>query len=185
MTRGWIRHAVSRPERAPLAENENGCAWRAHHVMLYTPLMLNRYGGNLNDPDPKYNHSEMYPGDHLRRMQFMTAPCLSIVQHLDYGSLSAGYDGMFKNSTVAGAPNIYATMVPTTPWQIGEGFVLGLERAISRVDGDFAPPRPHGLTSSLTYLYDDCLLSKPPTSGPLSVSLRGLGAHQIAVVVWQ
>ena len=40
-TRSWIDYSVH-AQSPPIAENENSNAWRALHVQLFTPLMLNR-----------------------------------------------------------------------------------------------------------------------------------------------
>ena len=37
----WIDYSVH-AQSPPIAENENSNAWRALHVQLFTPLMLNR-----------------------------------------------------------------------------------------------------------------------------------------------
>jgi hypothetical protein len=34
---------------------ENGAAFHGHFPQLYTPVQLNRYGGNTRDPDPLYD----------------------------------------------------------------------------------------------------------------------------------
>ena len=44
-TRSWFRNALT-AQNSTVNENENNELWRAHHVQLYTPLMLTRYGGN-------------------------------------------------------------------------------------------------------------------------------------------
>lgn len=149
-------------------------------MQLYTPVMLNRYGGNLYDSDPRYNYTDCCGDDFQRRLRFMTRPCLSITDHLDWGTLSIHYDGLFYNSTT---PKIYATMAPTTAVEIGEGFVLGLERAITKVSGAYEAPAGRGFTRSLTYTYNDCELAHPPASGGTDVTLA-LQPRQIAVIVW-
>jgi hypothetical protein len=106
-----------------------------------------------------------------------------VSEHLDFGTLSMGYNGLWKNGTGA---NIYATMVPTTAVEIGEGFVIGLERTITKNSGVYKPPSSSapGLSHSTIYMYDQCLLSGPPTKGGLVVQLK-LTLGQIAVIVWQ
>ena len=112
----------------------------------------------------------------------MTAPCLSVSEHLDFGTLSMGYNGLWKNGT---GPNIYARMVPTTAVEIGEGFVVGLERTVTKRSGVYRPPPGAAqVASSSTYLYDDCLLSDQPSKGNLEVHLQ-LKPNQIAVIVWE
>jgi len=104
MTRSWIEYSVGAAS-PPIGENENGCSWRSLHVQLFTPLMLNRYDGNTYDEDPLYNHSSMYSHDSVLRHQYMMHPCISVLEHLQFGALSMGYDGMWPNRT---GVNIYA-----------------------------------------------------------------------------
>ena len=70
-------------------------AWRTLHTQLFTPISLNRYGGNILDEDPRYNYTEHFPHDVAQRTQFMLQPCLSVYDHLDFGALSMGYDGLW------------------------------------------------------------------------------------------
>ena len=93
-----------------------------------------------------------------------------------------GYGGLWHNNT---APNIYATMVPTTAVEIGEGFVVGLERTVTKRSGEFRPPSgaPAAYSRSWVYLYEECLLTGPPVEGSLVVNIA-LQPGQIAVVVW-
>jgi len=177
MTRSWFDRAAARPEAATLNSAENSVAWRTHHTLLYTPILMNRYGGNSVDSDPLYNHTEAFPHDALRRRAFMTAPCLSITDHLDFGALSIGYDGMFNKSDV---PTIYETMTPTTPVEIDEGLIIGKERTITKRSGVYTAPR--GYKRSTVYWYEDCLLSKA-TNGSHTVAVE-LQPREIAVIVW-
>ena len=73
---------------------------------------------------------------------------------------------------------------PTTPVVLGEGFVHGLERTVTKVTGVFEPPAPGSYTASKTYWYTDCLLEGPPTSGTLKVEVAPK-VGQIAVIVWE
>ena len=92
------------------------------HSQLYTPMMLNRYGGNLFDEDPLYNHTDCCGDDRMKRLNFMSGnPCLSVMEHLDFGSLSMGYDGLWSNVST---PNIYATMVPLTAIKMERALLL-------------------------------------------------------------
>ena len=54
MTRSWIQRAALRPQSATLNMAENSVAWRTHHTLLYTPILMNRWGGTLYDSDPRY-----------------------------------------------------------------------------------------------------------------------------------
>ena len=183
MTRTWVQAVRRMGALAPINENENSVAWRAHHSQLYTPIQLNRYGGNLYDEDPLYNHTDCCGDSRERRLHFMsTNPCLSVMEHLDFGVLSMGYGGLWKNGS---APNIYEQMVPTTAVEIGEGYVTGLERTVTKRSGTYRPPAQAGtrFTRSSIYLYDDCLLAGGPKSGSLQVALA-LQPGQSAVIVW-
>ena len=77
-------------------------------------------------------------------------------------------------------------MVPTTAVEIGEGFVVGLERTITKLSGTYRPPPGAStpLSRSKIYLYDDCLLVAPPTTGPLEVHIE-LMYGQLVVIVWE
>ena len=182
-TRSWIDATLTDVASAPINENENSAAFRAHHSQLYTPMMLTRYGGNLYDEDPRYNHTDCCGDDRVKRRQFMTAPCLSVTEHLDFGTLSMGYNGLWKNGT---GPNIYSQMVPSTPVEIGEGYLIALERTITKSSGVYRPPARASTrySRSTTFVYEDCLLSAPPVNGTLEVHLE-LTPTQIAVIVWR
>ena len=88
-TRSWYQNAVASPI-PPNSETENGNAWRAMHTQLFTPIALNRYGGNVRDEDPRYNYTNEFPHDEVRRIHYMMQPCISVHDHLDFGVLSMG-----------------------------------------------------------------------------------------------
>ena len=166
----------------PNSEDENGNAHRAGHTQLFTPICLNRYGGNLRDEDPQYNYSSSFPHDPASRAQFMMDPCISVHGHLDFGVLSMGYDGLWHNTT---QPNIYGQMTPTTPVEIGEGFVIGLERTITSRTSLFVPPRGAGpYTRATVYTYAECFLVGVTQHATPSVRVDWLGPRDIAVIVW-
>ena len=183
MTRAWTTEAEAAGLPATLNENENSIAWRTMHVQLYTPIMLTRYGGNIGDEDPRYNATNFCGKPECTDTQayyrFMTNPCFSLTNHLDFGVLSASYGGLFANSSV---PTIYAQLMPTTALQLGEGFVLGKERAVTKVPGRYVAPAASAKTRSKTYLYRDCFLVGA-TSGGAEVELE-LEPGLIAIIVW-
>ena len=180
-TRSWYQMAEA-SAIPPNSENENSNAHRAGHTQLFTPICLNRYGGNLRDEDPRYNYSDAFPHDPAQRLQFMLDPCISVHDHLDFGVLSMGYDGLWPNTT---APNIYGQMTPTTPVEIGEGFVIGLERVITSRAGLFVPPTGAGpYTKATVYVYTKCFLGSVTEHAGTSVRLDWLGSRDIAVIVW-
>lgn len=53
-TRSWYQQAA-RAAIPPNSENEFSNAFRSLHTQLFTPISLNRYGGNVRDEDPLYN----------------------------------------------------------------------------------------------------------------------------------
>jgi hypothetical protein len=77
-TRSWFELMAAHPRRAAVCENENSQAWSIVHTQLYTPVGLTRYGGNLRDLDPRYNHTQLFPDDPKRRLVAMMQPCLSM-----------------------------------------------------------------------------------------------------------
>lgn len=94
-----------------------------------------------------------------------------------------GYDGLWKNTT---QPNIYGQMTPITPVEIGEGFVIGLERTITSRTGLFKPPSGVGPVAGATlYSYSKCFLEAVTEHAGASVRLDWLGPRDIAVIVWK
>ena len=182
-TRTWVEHMRANPRTASLNTRENHFAWRAMHPMLYTPVMLNRFGGSVDDIDPKYNHTDEFPDSAAARRVYMQQPCQSITEHLEFGALSLGYDGLFKNVSRS---NIYAHMFPITAIEIGKGFVIGLERTITKRSGRFTPPvGAPAVAESSTYIYTNCYAAQAPMQAQsASVSLN-LAPGQIAVIVWR
>jgi hyaluronoglucosaminidase len=186
-TRSWImgRDHWSHDSLPPsLNENENSIAWRSLFVQMYTPVMLTRYGGNLYDEDPRYNYSDccLVNGndDFQKRLDFMTTPCLAITDHLDFGLLSISYGGYFQNRT---APTIYSQMMPTTALEIGEGYVIGAERTITKTSGRYSAPTTGKYSSSTVYLFEDCY-QVATVDGVLEVELT-LQPRHIAIIVWR
>ena len=112
----------------------------------------------------------------------MLDPCISVYDHLDFGVLSMGYDGLWRNTT---QPNIYGQMTPTTPVEIGFGFVIGLERTITSRTGLYTPPASAGpYTRATVYTYSKCFLKSVMEHNGTSVLLDWLESRAIAVIVW-
>merc|ERR1712046_540825 len=109
------------------------------------------------DENPYYNLTSFCGkptcSDKQAYYDLMTNPCFALTNHLDFGVLSASYGGLFKNSS---APTIYAMLMPTTAFEIGDGYVLGKERVVTKRSGRYVAPQ--GQMSSKTYLYADCFL---------------------------
>ena len=188
-TRSWFRNALT-AQNPTVNENENSELWRAHHVQLYTPVMLTRYGGNKIDPDPRYNYTTECAGPTAdeRRVCF-TDICRCVHDHLDFGTLSMTYGALWHNDK---RENVYAHMMPTTAVEIGEGYVIGLERVVTKRSGTYtAPSKPdvdhpgkelQSRGSVVHYYNSECMKSRQEKGGPVvtvSLSLR-----EIAVIVW-
>lgn len=114
---------------------ENGAAFHGHQPQLFTPMQLNRYGGNKRDPDPKYDPNCTASNCDTRKI---TDVMTNVLMHLDYGLLSFGYDGLFEKDQ---RPTCYSSMFPITPIEIGHGFVVGTERVVRH--GSSIPHIPH------------------------------------------
>merc|ERR1712039_638427 len=104
----------------------NSMAQRAYATQLYTPIMLSKPYYQGGDTDPRYDT----PGD--QRL------CTSVLQHLDFGVLTFGYDGLFPNASATNRhESVFQKSFPITVQQLGNGFVIGKERAITKVDRAF------------------------------------------------
>ena len=161
---------------------ENGEHCRVKHVQTYTPVMLNRDGiSQAGDEDPKYNRKGNHSGADV---------CWNILNHLDDGVLSENYDGMFPK--LPDRATIWEHMWPITVIELGNGFVIGRERVVTKASGTFvAPARTSG---HILFLYDQCLLIGTATAqqgisgesvsvedGEVAVYLK---PGQQAVIVW-
>ena len=162
---------------------ENGEHCRVKHVQTYTPVMLNRDGvSQAGDSDPKYSRKGNHSG---------TDVCRNILNHLDDGVLSENYDGMFPK--FPDLPTIWEHMWPMTVIELGDGFVIGRERVVTKASGTFvAPARTSG--HHTLFLYEQCLLigtaglhqgiageSVLVEDGQVAVTLK---PGQQAVIVW-
>ena len=79
------------------------------------------------DRDPRYNYTKECDGPTAaERRTCFSDVCRCFHDHLDYGTLSITYGSLWRNDT---SENVYAHMTPTTAVEIGEGFVIGLERS--------------------------------------------------------
>ena len=142
---------------------------RVKHVQTYTPVMLNRDGtGQAADEDPKYSRAGNVSGSDV---------CWNMMNHLDEGVLSYMYEGMFPNGT---RPTILQHMWPITVKELGDGFVIGMERVVTKATGTF---RNAGLHYTV-HVYQDCLLVASVSSimsASTSTTLPAPGVH-VAVV---
>ena len=180
-TRSWYQQAVA-SAIPPNSETEFSNAWRSVHVQLFSPIGLNRYGGNIRDEDPLFNYTSHYPHDLVERTKYMLHPCLSVYDHLQYGVLSMGYDGLWPNTT---AENIYEHMTPMTPVELGEGFIIGKERTITSRAGVYEVPAGAGpYTSSNVYTYRDCYLVSVVAASGHNVEVEWLEPRAIVIIEW-
>jgi hypothetical protein len=157
---------------------------RVKHVQTYTPVMLNRDGvSQAGDADPKYSRKGNFSGADV---------CWNIVNHLDDGVLSENYDGMIPK--LPDLPTIWEHMYPITAIELGDGFVIGRERVVTKASGVFiAPP---GTSGHKLFLYEQCLLVGTATAkhgidgGSAVMSVEDekvtvvLKPEQQAVIVW-
>ena len=167
---------------------------RVKHVQTYTPVMLNRDGtSQAGDLDPRYNRQGNISGSDV---------CWNILNHLDDGVLSYNYQGMFPKQP--GVPTINERMWPITVKELGAGFVIGRERAVTKVSGSFR--NANSLGNYSVFVYQDCFLietilapmlvkqdmpGRGGSSGPNVVHDAPLGGvtvvlepGQQAVIVW-
>jgi hypothetical protein len=143
--------------------------------------MLNRDGiSQAGDEDPKYNRTGNSSGGDV---------CWNILNHLDDGVLSENYDGMFPK--LPDRPTIWEHMWPITVIELGDGFVIGRERVVTKASGSFVAPS--GTSGHTLFLYEQCLLVSTATAQGTtgeSVSLEDgqvavhLKPGQQAVIVW-
>jgi hypothetical protein len=135
----------------------------------------------LPDFDSRYNYTKECPGPSAaeRRVCF-TNLCRCFSDHLDFGTLSISYGNMWPNDNRS---NVYGHMTPTTAVEIGEGFVIGLERTITKISGVYTAPESTAATGAAIYLYEQCMLKHKSVSTSDTVQLR-LGSHEIAIIVW-
>lgn len=94
--------------------------------------------------------------------------------------MTFGYDGLFPNASAAGRhESIYQRSFPITVQELGDGFVVGKERAITKVNRLF---HNSVARSSMVYLYDECDLVWQKAEAPhVAVNLM---PRQIAIIVW-
>ena len=114
--------------------------------------------------------------------------CTCSTDHLDFGGLTLLYDGLFYNGSTT-KPNIISTMYPTTVVEIGEGFVIGKERTVTKRSGRYSPPAhlpalADAYTSSTLFVYEHCYELSVTEDAGLDVAVE-LEPGEIAVVVWK
>ena len=96
---------------------------------LYSPVGLAKHAlGPPSDPVPKYNNVSGLPVDNL-------------FAALDFGALTYDYNYVLPNQTgwQHAPPNVMAAIFPVTARRVGQGFVVGPERVITKKSGTWAP----------------------------------------------
>jgi hypothetical protein len=143
-----------------------------------------------------YNYTKQCPGPTAvqRRVGVLQVQylCRGFNDHLDYGTLSMTYGSLWHNST---EENVYAHMTPTTALEIGEGFVIGRERTVTKVSGLYEAPLPAAtaagagagvsrvVRSATVHRYVECLKSQVEEHPAPRVHLQ-IGRDETAVIVW-
>jgi hypothetical protein len=136
------------------------------HVQLYTPIMMTRaQGQGRYESDPKYFRNSTEWGGATGMYDpilGVAAMCWNILNHLDAGVLADPYEGMFpkRNNT----PTILSQLYPITVTELGEGFVVGTDKVLTKASGVFQSDWAKDPT---VLLYEDCFLVATATiAGP-------------------
>ena len=106
----------------------------ATHTHLFTPMTLNRYGGQRMDLDPECN--AFCDGTDGGSRGFMNSVCVgrNIGDSLDFGTTTFLYDGMFHNDASAKTSILHA-LFPLTARRLDEGLIVGRERVVTKKNG--------------------------------------------------
>lgn len=129
---------------------ENGMEMVAQKVQLYTPIMLNRAPGQNSENDPKYFRDPKSTGIY-DPVGGASSVCWNILNHLDDGVLSEPYGAALPKSD---RPTILAHLWPFTPIELGDGFVIGKEKVLTKASGRFK----NGERANATvYIYNECV----------------------------
>ena len=173
---------------------ENGEELVAQKVQSYTPIMLNRPQGLSSDLDPKYatrkNAATYDP------VFGAGAVCWNIFNHLDDGVLSEQYQGTLpRMANPHNTSTILTHLYPMTPIELGDGFVIGKEKVLTKASGIFRNGRGSKAT---VYLYEECMEVAAFSTRDRKGNARGgpvqilpgevtiqLRPNQAAVVVWE
>ena len=132
---------------------ENGMELVAQKVQTYTPIMLNRAPGQNGaepDEDPKYFRSPKTTGIY-DPVDGAASVCWNMMNHLDDGCLSEQYGAALPKSD---RPTILTHLWPFTPIELGDGFVIGREKVLTKASGKFQSATGANAT---VYVYKDCV----------------------------
>ena len=99
----------------------------------------------------------------------------NINDHLDYGVLPFLYDGLFFNSST---PTILSEMFPITAHRIGNGFVEGKERIVTKIGGTYSLPASGPL---VVFIYVNGLLTRQFSSSADRVQVT-LAQGEVAII---
>jgi hypothetical protein len=176
---------------------ENAFQQVSEHVQLFTPIMLNRPPGGCDDIDPLYRRraTSMETGLYDPRTG-CGAACWNVLAHLDFGVLSELDQVPFPRYNATGGlvrSTLHSYLFPITPQELGEGFVIGTDRLVTKISGTFSNAEAVG---AAVFVYAECLevarINNSDTTskiegvtlrGPGEVSLELAPEHQ-AVVLW-
>ena len=155
--------------------------------------MLNRaQGQGFHEGDPRYfrNSSTLEQGMYDPVLG-ASAVCWNVLNHLDNGVLSEQYGGLLPK--VNDTPTILSHLYPITVVELGEGFVIGTEKILTKASGIFR--RTDGLLTSSTrkkkhgapvvLLFQDCFLKAAVLANTSTTPTRGVefsrGDTQVAI----
>ena len=158
---------------------------RAQQTQLYTPVAFMRADAELGrDDDPRYNGT----GCSDRGSGFPSAPCRDVCANfmtlLDFGVLETNLNGLLKNNS---KPTMWQQLFPITPLTLGDGFVIGRERVVTKSPGVFKR-QLSSIDSTINggatiYHYKYCYLdSEKRVSG--DTARINLEADELAIIVW-
>mmetsp|Transcript_57506 Transcript_57506/g.125006 ORF Transcript_57506/g.125006 Transcript_57506/m.125006 type:complete len:154 (+) Transcript_57506:383-844(+) len=135
--------------------------WNKLHTVI--GLAKGPAAGQSSDPDPKYKNVTGQPTSNL-------------LANLDFGGLTYMYDYVVPNRT--GYPhNVMQHLFPTTAITIGPGFVVGEERIVTKVNGNYSLWGSEGCL--LLFNPAGMLTSHETVTSPAAIKLP---ANSVAVV---
>ena len=111
----------------------------AQQVQVYTPTMLNRaQGQGKHEGDPRYfRNSSTTPGDDSNPGLYdpVLGPAAVCWNHLDSGVLSEQYGSLLPKHN--DTPTILSRLFPFQVIELGDGFVVGTEKVLTKASGVF------------------------------------------------
>ena len=120
----------------------------------YTPVGLAKALFQTGDPDPRYANVSGLPVDNLWA-------------DLDFGTLTYMYDMLLSNvSGWQGKQNVMQFIYPTTPTELGPGFIVGEERVVTKAAGEFTLPGAPPKLTVRTFNRQGYLTASREAAGP-------------------